>query len=760
MYKKIKTALVNFAVSHYIMCLFIAAGIFLGALPFLSGIDQDFSAKTWFRAEDSNIQTLELFEKTFGSDEVATLVIEADEDVFNPRTMKIIKDLTESLWQAPEVIRVQSITNFYWTRAIDDEILTEEFLLEDELDNQQYLDNKRTDALNHRVIPNYLVSKNTKSAVIYAYIAHNPDKQPDYANITRGMKEIAKKYQEEPGIKFHFMGQPPLSSRFQKVSFDDLFTMSPLLMLLVILYLIFCFRTFIGVAIPTLIIILSLVTTAALLGVFGLTINSLTFVLPSVLIAISIADSVHIMATFYDEFSKTGDKVHACRFALSKNLWPIALTTFSTMIGFFSLTTSEIKPVAELGLLAGIGTMLALVFSYLTVIPLLMIFNNEKSHKNLNSKMLPEISVRKYLSFIERNRIIIIVTSFFTTALFVYLAILCEIDSNPYKYFDAKDPITKGNTYLIENYGGVFGPEVIIDSGEEGGIKSPDFLYKVEAFQKWLSDQSYVNNSVSIINILKEMNQSLNQGKKEFYSIPKNKELVAQELFLYTMSLPAGMDLNNRMDLAQSKLRLSILWSLQSSKDSLLAVKSYEEKAKELGLNITTTGKPILFHRMNSYVVFTFFTSIALALFIITIIMILIFKNVKLGLLSIIPNFVPIIFGAGLLKILDKPIDIGCAIVASVTLGIAVDDTIHFLTHYNTLKKLGVSRFEAMVKVFTTTGLALIVTTVILVSCFGLFMFASLMPNINFGILCALVLSIALICDLVLLPAIIFCYKD
>ncbi|WP_372651393.1 RND family transporter [Halobacteriovorax sp.] len=760
MHNQIRNRLVNFVVLHKHICLLLAALIFLSGLPFLVNTKMDFSAKVWFASNDPNIKTLEVFEKTFGNDESATLIIESDTDVFNPKFMTMLEDLTQKMWKVPEVMRVQSLTNFYWTRSFEDEILTEEFLYPEKLSDERYLLQKREEALAHKVIPGYYVSDDGKSASIYAFISHNPDKAPDYAVITEGLKKITEEYRDEEGITFHYMGQPPLSDRFQKVSFDDLFTMSPLLLLLVMLYLVYCFRSVIGVVIPTVIIALSLISTTCLIGLFGFTVNSLTFVLPSILIAISVADSVHLMASFYDEFAKTGDRFHACTHTLRKNLWPIFLTTFSTMIGFFSLTSSDIKPVADLGVLAGIGTFFAFLYTYLTAVPLLIIFNKNKTPTSLKGKVLSEDSVRSYLDFVKSYRLYIIAGFLVVSSLFTYLAIKNEINSDPYTYFSKDDPISKGNRFVLKSYGGVGGPELIVDSGVPGGVTSPEFLYKVESFQDWLEEKEYVNKSLSVINILKEMNQSLNEGKKEFFKIPERKDQIAQELFMYTMSLPVGMDLNNRMDLSQQKLRLSILWSLQTSKDSLLGVEDYEKKAQEMGLDIKTTGKPILFHRMNSYVVYTFFTSIAMALTLITIIMILIFKNIKLGLLSLIPNVLPIIFGAGALTLLDKPIDIGCAIVASVTLGIAVDDTIHFLSHYNLLRRSGLNIYDSMVKVFTSTGLALIVTTIILVSCFGLFMFANLTPNINFGILCALVLSIALITDLLLLPAIIFCFKD
>ena len=214
------------------------------------------------------------------------------------------------------------------------------------------------------------------------------------------------------------------------------------------------------------------------------------------------------------------------------------------------------------------------------------------------------------------------------------------------------------------------------------------------------------------------------------------------------------------MDIKQREIRLSLLWSVQNSKESLERIDEIEEKAKSLSLNSVSTGKPVLFQRMNSYVVDTFATSMGMALGLITLILIVVFKSFKMGLLSLIPNFIPIILGGGLLTLIGTPVDVGCAIVASVTLGIAVDDTIHFLSHYSKLIRSGVGRTEALTEVISGTGVALIVTTMILVSGFGLFMFASLTPNKNFGILSSFVLFLALVCDLVVLPCIVLTFEN
>ncbi|MDC1175178.1 MMPL family transporter, partial [Bacteriovoracaceae bacterium] len=304
-------------------------------------------------------------------------------------------------------------------------------------------------------------------------------------------------------------------------------------------------------------------------------------------------------------------------------------------------------------------------------------------------------------------------------------------------------------------FGGSSGPEILISSGKVDGIKDPAFLKKVEKLKNWLNEQNYVNKTIDIIDIIKDTNRSLHEGRQEFYTLPDTQKEVAQELFMYTLGLPQGMDLNNRMSLDYEMMRMSVLWSIYDTRGWLSGVKLILEKAKGFGLDAEVTGKFYLFQRMMDYIVFTFFKSVTLALFLVAILMMIVFKSIRIGLLSLIPNILPLILGGTIMYLTKIDLNIGSALVASVCLGIAVDDTIHFLANYIRLKEEGYNEVDTIASIFTYTGSALIVTTIILASGFGLYMFGNFIPNINFGLLCAVVLTMALIIDLVFLPALL-----
>lgn len=303
------------------------------------------------------------------------------------------------------------------------------------------------------------------------------------------------------------------------------------------------------------------------------------------------------------------------------------------------------------------------------------------------------------------------------------------------------------------------GTEIVIESGKNEGIKDPEFLKKVDAYQSWLGQQPKVTKTVSIIDILKDMNKTLNEGKEEFYKLPDTQELIAQQLFLYTMNLPQGMDINDRVTLENDALRITAMWTIHDSETALSQIKEYERKAKEMGLDAHVTGKMPLYQSNNEKVVSSFKVSISLAIILVAILLIFGLGSIRLGLLSMLPNTLPLIVGAGFVHIFNQPLDIGTVIVGSICLGIAVDDTIHFLANFKKYIHDGNSPIDSVAKVYSTTAPALITTTVVIVAAFGTFALASFVPNKNFGIFVSIILTFALLIDLTFLPALLMSSK-
>lgn len=730
-------------------------------LPSLASFEEKYDVRIWFRDSDPHIQTLNQFERQFGNDENIVVAFEAQKGVFTVEGLKLIHEITDKLWLVPEVIRVDSLTNYLITRVDQDDLVVEDFLYSDVDWDSIDLGQVRQEALTHRVLPHYLVSEDGMSAMIFARLAPTLEGSPNYQTIVSETRKIIDQVSGKEGFKFHLIGEAAVNDAFREVSNHDAALILPLLILLIVLYLAVVFRSWVAVTLPL------IVTTAALLMSFGLcfllgyTYNQILSILPAIVIAISVADSVHIIVTYFQYLGKGHAHKEATLISLEKNLIPTILTTLSTMIGFLGLTVTELLPIRELGFLAAAGALFAWIVTLYLVAPILSLARLKAPAHFVKMKDIKSSSpmALKYIQFIKRYRWPIVSFFTFIILLSIYFSSMVRINSNPYDYFTDNIDIRHANKFVEETFGGNSGPELLIESGEVDGVKSIDFLKKVEALKEWLNEQEHINKTIDIVDIVKEMNQNMNQGDESFYSLPETKKHVAEYLFLYSMSLPQGMDMTNRVSLDYESMRMSVLWSIFDTRGWLKHVAEIEQKAQELDLKVKATGKFLLFQRMMDYVVMTFFQSVTMALFLVAILMSLLFRSLKLGLLSLVPNVLPLFFGGALMYLTGIDLNIGSAIVASVCLGIAVDDTIHFLSQYYRQRSLGLEPVEAMASIMTYTGSALIITTGILVSGFSLYMFADFIPSVNFGQLCAVVLTGALAVDLIFLPALLFCFQ-
>tara|TARA_R110002072_G_scaffold534_8_gene4294 strand:+ start:45699 stop:48002 length:2304 start_codon:yes stop_codon:yes gene_type:complete len=747
---------VDFVIMKPKLSLLLSFIIIFAFLPGLGSFQEKYDVRIWFRDSDPLIQRLDEFEKKFGNDESLIVALKNEDGIFNPKSLSLIYNLTEELWQIPQVLRVETLANYNYSYAEDDDIIIEPFIDSDKLSIEEAIQKKEI-ALKHEVMPGYLVSKDGKSAMLFARLVTTVNDSPNYEVIITKIREILEKYKDDEH-EFHVVGEAAVNDAFREVANNDGAKILPFLFLLIVVYLLFIFRSFAIMSLPLVITMFTVGMSLGLCFYIGFYFNNILAILPAILISISIADSVHILVTYFQFKGEGIDNKKAAYDSIHKNFIPTLMTSVSTMIGFLGLTMTELMPIRQLGILAGFGCFMAWIVSIFFMGPLLSLIDF-KTPKHFMIKTKERVIARPwaytFTHFINRNKNFILILFFILGTTGVYLSSKNNVNSNPFDYFTDDQDISIANEFIKENFGGSSGPEILISSGKVDGIKDPAFLKKVEKLKNWLNEQNYVNKTIDIIDIIKDTNRSLHEGRQEFYTLPDTQKEVAQELFMYTLGLPQGMDLNNRMSLDYEMMRMSVLWSIYDTRGWLSGVKLILEKAKGFGLDAEVTGKFYLFQRMMDYIVFTFFKSVTLALFLVAILMMIVFKSIRIGLLSLIPNILPLILGGTIMYLTKIDLNIGSALVASVCLGIAVDDTIHFLANYIRLKEEGYNEVDTIASIFTYTGSALIVTTIILASGFGLYMFGNFIPNINFGLLCAVVLTMALIIDLVFLPALL-----
>jgi predicted RND superfamily exporter protein len=490
----------------------------------------------------------------------------------------------------------------------------------------------------------------------------------------------------------------------------------------------------------------------AIIGLLGFQIENMLSIVPLITLTICLADIVHIYMTYQKEMNLNSGKLASIKTSIKDNFVPTFLTSLTTGVGFFSLFNSKLVPVSNMGIMSGIGVFIAWILS-ISLFPVFLSFTKESKYKK--SKILIKADFKKLVVFSKKYQGIVLGLFFMMTIIGTYIGTQNKINTDPITFFKEGTQIRKATDFIISKVGAVTGPEIIIHSGYREGVLEPEFLKKVDSFGAWLKENKYTDRTISIVDLGKEIYKKLNNDDPKFYKIPDSKKELIDLIFDNRDALKGTMNLNSRVSNDFESIRFSLLWSLTETRSSLDRLDIITKKAKEMGLSMNITGKNALYLKMNDHVVNTFFTSIGAAIISISILMVILFKSFKFGFIAMLPNLVPLSFIMGIMTVSGIYIDIGTALVCSVCLGIAVDDTIHFMINYYRERKKGLSIEDSLESVLNHTGKALMVTSFILVIGFGFFMLSQFIPNIKFGFLCSLTLLIALVTDFVLLPAVI-----
>jgi predicted RND superfamily exporter protein len=309
--------------------------------------------------------------------------------------------------------------------------------------------------------------------------------------------------------------------------------------------------------------------------------------------------------------------------------------------------------------------------------------------------------------------------------------------------------------FVMKNLRGPMSYEIVLDTKNKDGIKQPDFMKTVDKFYIQLQDKyPQIRHLSSLLDTVKKLNQVMHGDKKEYYKVPDSKNTIAQYLLFYTLSLPQGQEINDKMNISQSKLRISASVDMSNSSKDLEINNWIVKWWENTPYSASIQGKSIMAALMQVNVLDTLTKSLSMALVFITIMMFILLKNIKKVIIFLLPNILPIILVVGVMGWLGIYIDMGVAISGAIVLGVATDDTIHFLMKYRYIRKSKPLK-DSLNYVLKYAGLAILVTTIILISSFSLFLGSDFLPNFNFAIVTSVALFVALLCDILFLPALL-----
>jgi uncharacterized protein len=779
----------DFIFDNRLKAIMLMLGITLACISQLPKIAIDTSTEGFLHKKDPILLDYNHFRDQFGRDEVVIVAIKTP-NVFDPIFLGKLKEIHEALEsEVPYIDDITSLINARNTRGEADTLIVED-LMEKWPKTQADLAELKRRVMSNRMYRNMLISESggfvtivirTQSmssqgenmdpltgfddepeTIPVSDITENP--APKYltdaenSEVVRAAQDIVDRFQSSEN-PIYLAGSPSVTHFLKQSLMNDMrkFVVLSLLIVAVVLY--FMFRRVSGFILPLVVVILSLLTTMAIMAMTGTAIKVPTQILPSFLLAVGVGTSVHILAIFYQRFDQKGDKREAIAYALSHSGLAVIMTNITTASGLMSFSTAEVAPVADIGIFAGIGVLLAFVYTlvlipaFLSLIPL-----KPQSHARKQGqismmdrflKAVGSFSTRRPWPILIVSGVIIVVSLFFASQL--------TFSHHPLGWFPENNPVRVASETIDEELRGSLSLEVIIDTGKENGLYDPDLLQRLDKAADYMETLDYgvyfVGKAWSLTSILKETNQALNENRKPFYRVPQDRDLVAQELLLFENS--GSDDLEDLVDSQFSKARLTLKVPFRDvilSADLLRDVPAYfEENFPEA--DIMLTGLMSLLGRILVQAVHTMAKSYVIAIVIITILMIILIGKLRIGLLSMIPNLTPILLTLGLIKVLGFPLDLFTMMVASIAIGLAVDDTIHFMHNFRRYYETGQDAEKAVFDTLHTTGRAMLVTTIVLSLGFFIFMFATMNNLTSFGLLTGFTIIMALASDYLIAPA-------
>lgn len=721
-----------------------------------AGFETDW--KIWFDKNSPIIKNYEHFKDSFGTDDMVMIVIHNEKGIFNQRQIKNIEKLTDLLWKTKNVSRVDSLTNFqnvYVDEKDKDEIVVRDLFTKGENLTTTQLRKKRKIALNDADLLDRIITKDGKTTVIYARMVYSQKLEvKKYLTINKEIQKIIDENSLD-GVTYIEAGIAPYTEAFYDVTKSNMSIFSPLLLVSIFILLGVIFRNFWAVVIPLLVIVFSILLTLGIFFGVGFKLNTMTSMLPVFIIAIGIADSVHFIWLWIHQRRGGMANIDAVVYALEKNILPAFLTSLTTFFGFISLLISKIVPLQTFGIATALGVVIAFLIS-VSFVPAFLYIINPRIKVKLSEHKGAIDFVSRYTDFILKHDKAIV--GFFT-AIILFCGIgtaYVKVDTDFIKQFSDESKIRQDVTFIEKNLGGTIALETIINSKKSGGINDPKFLKLVDRFSSEFKKRfPAITSNHSIVNVIKKYEMLMHGGKKSFYKIPESKELVSQYLLLYSLSLPQGMGINDMFDVKRQYLRVTNLMNAISAKEKMQMFRWSKQWWSKTPYFASMEGSTVISSYLRIELTYTMIESIVTALILVTLILFVVFRQKIYIVASIVPNVLPLFVTFGLAGWIGIDLDLGVAIVSVMLIGIAVDDTIHFLAKYQGARKEQKSVSESVQYAFLLSGSAIIFTTIILVIGFGLFTFSDFAVYKNFGFLSATSLLSAMVLDLVFLPALL-----
>ena len=737
----------------------IAASVLLTILAASGARDLWFETdyRVYFSQENPQLRAFDELQATYGkSDNILFVLAPEGGEVFTPEALEAVVALTEAAWQLPFSTRVDSLSNFQHTEVMGDDLYVGDLVEEPAgLDERGLLEVKRA-ALREPEVAGRLVSRTARVAAVNVTLQLPQESLQEVPRAAAAARELAQRIRaQHPGTQVYLSGLVMLNNAFTEAARADLKTLVPLMYLMIFLVMGLLLRSLAGPLSTLLVVTFSVAAALGAAGWAGTGLTTTSLQAVTMIMTLAVADSVHFLATLLGEMRDGRSKPRAIVESLRVNLQPIFLTSLTTAIGFLSMNFSDSPPFRHLGNMTAAGIGAAFFLTVFLMPALAAVLPLRPKARTTTRPHYAELLAAVVLA----NR-----KAFLWGVLpLLLLACACvpmnELNDRFVNYFDRSVPFRGDSDFAMRHLGGLYRMEHSVSAGRAGGISEPGYLGTLDAFAEWYREQPGVVHVSVITDTLKRLNQDLHGGDRDFYRLPESEDLAAQYILLYELSLPYGLDLNNRIDVDKSATRLVATLENVSAKeirDLGAAAEAWLRANAPEYMFSHAAGGAVMFAHISARNIRSMLKGTVVAVLLISLVLIVSLRSLRIGLVSLFPNALPAAVAFGLWGLFVGEVNLAVSVVAAMTLGIVVDDTVHFLSKYlRARREREMSVQGALHYAFASVGHALVITSLALACGFGVLSLSSFELNATMGIMSAVTALLALGADLLILPGVL-----
>lgn len=715
--------------------------------------------RIFFGEQNPDLKKWDEFQATFARNDNVNFILQLPEgNAFDKRMAVIVEGLTERAWTIPNASRVDSISNFQHTTGDEEGLIVTDLVERADALTPAELKSRGEYSISEPALYKYMVSEDMRTTAVNVTINFQENDAEGLKNTVAAAREIAADLRaEHPDLRVALTGVAMFNNAFNESGERDGATLVPIMYGAVVLLTLLLLRSFVGTLATLATIILSTFVALGLAGHLGMSLAPITIIAPNIILTLAVADCIHIISAVQRNLRNGLEKFDAIRIGLKKNFTALFVTSATTTAGFLSLNYSDAPPFQYLGNITALGVLAAWILAITLVPALLAVFPLKPTAEPKPGLLDKPLARFAEFAIAFRGRILIVGTV--ASIALVGLAFTNDLDDRFSRYFSEDLQIRQDNDFSTANIRGNDYQEFSFESGRPGGVSDPEYLQTLDNLMSWLRVQPEVQHVSSFSDTIKRLNQNMNNDDPVFYKIPEDAELSAQYLLLYELSLPYGLDLNDRINIDKSASRVTIsLHDMRVSQQQAFTERMDAWLADNAPTHMAAspTGTSVIFGLLAQRNIDAMIVGNIIAVVSIAMMMMITLRSVSMGALSVVTNMVPALATFGFWAIAVGYIGMAASVIGAASLGIVVDYTVHFLTKYlNARREKHLSREDAIRYAFKEVGEALVYTSVIVGIGFAIIAYSSFQVNGQLGLLTAITVVVALIFDFLMLPALL-----